>query len=220
MKKLLFILTAALFMSCASEPQSKWVIESDHPDTQVVETETGLELAAAGGLTAWYKEPIKGNYRITYTATQPMAGNPCDRLSDLNCFWAAQDPQHADDFFFRSEWREGKFAHYNTLNLFYVGFGGNDNGTTRFRRYFGDKYGQDASIVKPLIKEYSDPQHLLVAGHEYKIEIVCKDNLTTYSMDGEEMFRHELTPGMGDGWFGVRLWKNYTIIKDFKIEQL
>ena len=34
-------------------------------------------------------------------------------------------------------WRNGEFKNYNTLDLYYVGYGGNDNGTTRFREYHG-----------------------------------------------------------------------------------
>ena len=40
-------------------------------------------------------------------------------------------PRHPDDFFARSAWRNGEFKNYNTLDLYYVGYGGNDNGTTR-----------------------------------------------------------------------------------------
>lgn len=53
-----------------------------------------------------------------------MQGGKYDRLSDLNCFWAANDPKYPDDLFARSQWRDGIFKNYNTLNLFYVGYGG------------------------------------------------------------------------------------------------
>ena len=68
-----------------------------------------------------------------------------DRLSDLNCFWGADDPRHPDDFFARSAWRNGEFKNYNTLDLYYVGYGGNDNGTTRFREYRGGHIREVAS---------------------------------------------------------------------------
>ena len=51
-----------------------------------------------------------------------MQGGKYDRLSDLNCFWAANDPKYPDDLFARSQWRDGIFKNYNTLNLFYVGY--------------------------------------------------------------------------------------------------
>ena len=86
-----------------------------------------------------------------------------DRLSDLNCFWAANDPKYPDDLFARSQWRDGIFKNYNTLNLFYVGYGGNDNSTTRFRRYKGEYFGVADDKVKPLLKEYTDASHLLLS---------------------------------------------------------
>ena len=91
-----------------------------------------------------------------------MKGGKYDRLSDLNCFWAANDPKNPDNLFARSEWRNGVFKNYNTLDLFYVGYGGNDNSTTRFRRYNGKYYGVADDKVKPLLREYTDTSHLLI----------------------------------------------------------
>lgn len=78
----------------------------------------------------------------------------------MNCFWGADDPRHPDDFFARSAWRNGEFKNYNTLDLYYVGYGGNDNGTTRFREYHGEYYGVDDAKIKPILKEYTDAAHL------------------------------------------------------------
>ena len=54
---------------------------------------------------------------------------------------------------------------------FYVGYGGNDNTTTRFRRYYGQFYDIDEARINPLIKEYTDPVHLLKPNRWYHIRI-------------------------------------------------
>ena len=109
-----------------------------------------------------------------------------------NCFWAANDPKYPDDLFARSQWRDGIFKNYNTLNLFYVGYGGNDNSTTRFRRYKGEYYGVADDKVKPLLKEYTDASHLLVPNQWYEIRIRVEKGITTYSVNDEELFRYTL----------------------------
>ena len=175
---------------------------------------------APEGLTLWYPEPLSGDYRIRYDATVVIGSGAHDRLADLNCFWAASDPQHPDDFFARSAWRAGTFARYNSLNLFYVGYGGNDNTTTRFRKYHGRRFGAPADEVKPLLGQYTDTAHLLRPNRPLRIEITVAGGRTTYAADGEVLFSRELAPGEGDGYFGLRLLANHTLIANFGIERL
>lgn len=100
-----------------------WVVE-DHSDKAVFQTRGDtIEISTPKGLTLWYKPRLTGDYEITYSACMPMDGDPNDRLSDLNCFWGANDPQHLDNLFSRSEYRHGIFQRYKTLTLFYVGYG-------------------------------------------------------------------------------------------------
>ena len=119
-----------------------------------------------------------------------MQGGKYDRLSDLNCFWAANDPKYPDDLFARSQWRDGIFKNYNTLNLFYVGYGGMIIQPTRFRRYKGEYYGVADDKVKPLLKEYTDAPHLLVPNQWYEIRIRVEKGITTYSVNDAELFRY------------------------------
>ena len=95
--------------------------------------------------------------------------------------------------------RNGVFKNYNTLDLFYVGYGGNDNSTTRFRRYNGKYYGVADDKVKPLLREYTDTSHLLVPNQWYQISIRVQKGVTTYSVNGEELFRYSITGSEGDG---------------------
>lgn len=212
---LLFLLTG-LLSACGEPPM--WVVE-DQTDTAVI-TQRGdtTEIVAPSGLTLWHPQHLSGDYRISYTARMIIDGGAHDRLSDLNCFWAARDPKNPEKFFTRTLWRDGIFHNYNSLDLFYVGFGGNENTTTRFRRYYGEHFGVKNAEVKPLIAEYTDSTHLLSPNRDYHIVISVAANRTSYSVNGEELFTRTLKPGEGEGYFGLRLLENHTLIYGFKIE--
>ena len=194
--------SVVLFAQHTSSFVKQWKIEDESHALQIIEHADTLELIVPGGLTLWSSQRLTGDYEISYHICMVMKGGRHDRLSDLNCFWAANDPKHPDGLFARSQWRNGVFKNYNTLNLFYVGYGGNDNSTTRFRRYRGEYYGIADDKVKPLLKEYTDTPHLLVP---------------TYAVNGEELFRYILTGNEGDGHFGLRLLQNHVLFTGFKV---
>ena len=198
----------------------QWKIEDASHALQIIERADTLELIVPDGLTMWYRQRLAGDYEISYRICMVMQGGKYDRLSDLNCFWAANDPKYPDDLFARSQWRDGIFKNYNTLNLFYVGYGGNDNSTTRFRRYKGEYYGVADDKVKPLLKEYTDAPHLLVPNQWYEIRIRVEKGITTYSVNDAELFRYVLTGDEGDGHFGLRLLQNHVLFTDFKVTTL
>lgn len=195
---------------------TRWRAEDESGKLQTVMHGDTLELVVPGGLTFWYDERLTGEYEVSYRVCLLMQGGATDRLSDLNCFWAANDPLYPNDLHARATWRNGVFKRYNTLNLFYVGFGGNHNTTTRFRRYRAAYYGVDDEQVKPLIGEYTDAPHLLAPNRWYAITIRVADGYTTYAVDGEVLFRCALQPGWGDGHFGLRLLQNHLLMTDFK----
>lgn len=217
MKRFAILLSSVLTVGCGGS--ATWIAEDETGGATLAERGDTLEITAPAGLTLWYATPLRGSYRIVYEATVLVEGGPHDRLADLNCFWAASDPEHAEDFFARSEWRGGIFARYNSLDLLYVGYGGNENSTTRFRRYYGQRFGAPADEVKPLIGEYTDAGHLLVANRPLRIEIAVTGDRTSYSVNGEELFSRKLAPGEGDGYFGLRLLSNRTRIVGFRIER-
>ena len=157
-----------------------WKVESESPDYKVTFRGDTAEILSPKGLTLWRKEKMSGKVTIEYDACVVVEAEG-DRLSDLNCFWGADDPRHPDDFFARSAWRNGEFKNYNTLDLYYVGYGGNDNGTTRFREYHGEYYGVDDAKIKPILKEYTDAAHLLKPNHWYEVKIRVENGATTYA---------------------------------------
>lgn len=205
-------------LSCPAQnpysPQS-WVVEDASASAVIVFCGDTIEITSPQGLTMWYDKPLSGNYTISYRAKVIMQDGEYDRLSDLNCFWGANDPENPNDIYARKEWRNGKFMLYRTLNLFYVGYGGNNNTSTRFRRYYAERYGQHDDVVRPVIKEYLDPNHLLKPNRWYSVVITADGSHTTFSIDGEELFRTAADYSLTDGYFGLRHLSNHILITDF-----
>lgn len=203
---------------CHSPHKQTWVTEDSSHKASVTESGNQLDIVAPGGLTVWYDKPLSGAYTISYKIKVVMEDGPYDRLSDMNCFWGAKDPEHKDDIHARAKWRDGLFENYCTLSLFYVGYGGNENTTTRFRLYNGELYGQGDEAMRPILKEYTDKRHLLKPNHWYKVKITTDGNTTTYTSDGKLLFSHPVTKGQTDGYFAIRLWRNHVKVKDFMVK--
>jgi hypothetical protein len=116
----------------------QWVVEQQPGGTVTIRDDT-LVIDDAGGCTVWYKPKLTAPVVIRYEARVLSSG----RVSDLNCFWMASDPRR-EDLLAAGHGRDGKFATYDPLRTYYVGYGANDNTTTRFRRY-------DGSGARPLL---------------------------------------------------------------------
>lgn len=197
-----------------------WTAE-DHSGRMELRVEGDtLDIVSPKGVTLWYRPRLEGDYEISYRACVCMQEGPHDRLGDLNCFWGANDPVSPDDLFARGAWRNGIFPRYKTLTLFYVGYGGNNNTTTRFRRYYGAGEDCPDATARPVIREYLDPDHLLHPNRWLHIVIRVEQGMTTYSVDGEELFRLTVEPGACDGHFALRLLENHVRIAGFEVKPL
>lgn len=214
---LLSLLTLAASMSAeptvttatfAAGNLQQWVVEQQ-PGGNVVMEDGALVITDQGGCTVWWKEPITAPVRIRYQVTMSSAG----RVSDMNCFWMATDPDHPDDLFKAGHGRTGKFATYDQLRLYYVGYGGNTNSTTRFRRY-------DGTGARPL-EEQNDlqtPEYLLIPDHTYTIELaVTADGHVSYTRDGEVIYAIDDAEPLLRGWFGFRTVNSTTRVTAFEI---
>ena len=190
----------------ASEFDGHWTVESESPDYSISFKDDYCEIAAPKGLTLWRNEKMSGNVTIEYDACV-VVENENDRLSDLNCFWMASDPR-AEDIWENIDGRGGVFANCASLQLYYVGYGGNWNSTTRFRRYNGEP-------APPIIKEYSDEEHLLQANKWYHIVLKCINGNTSYTIEGNEIFAWTDPDPLTEGWFGFRTTLSRTRIKNF-----
>lgn len=197
----------------AREFNKYWKVESEGPYTMTFRGDTA-EFVAPKGLSVWRKDKMSGRTTIEYDA-QVVTENPDDRLSDLNCFWMATDP-YAKDPFVNLNKRGGKFLNSYTLKLYYLGYGGNHNSTTRFRRYDGDARGVDNPDFRPkIITEYTDADNLLKPGKWYHIKITTDGLRTQYYIDGKRLVDFRDPEPLTEGWFAFRTTLSRTRLTNF-----
>ena len=195
-----------------------WKVESESPDYKVTFIGDTAEIVSPKGLTLWRKEKMNGRVTIEYDACV-VVEKEGDRLSDLNCFWMASDPTYPDNIWKREKWRNGIFLNCYSLQLYYMGYGGNYNSTTRFRRYDGNEAGIADPKIRPAIwKEYTDADHLLKANHWYHIKITNEDNRISYYIDGKQLVDFRDAEPLTEGWFGFRTTLSRTRITNFRYE--
>ncbi len=188
---------------------SQWVVEQQ-PGGRVWIADGKLVIDDIAGCTVWFRPRLVAPVEITYEATVSSTS----RVSDLNCFWMATEPrQPAAAPYSAGHARDGRFAAYDSLRTYYVGYGGNDNHTTRFRRY-------DGLGGRPLL-----PQHdlsakgvLLVPNHPYRITVrITADGRAQWSRDGEVIFDFADPIPLTSGWFAFRTVKSRIEIAHFRV---
>ncbi len=181
-----------------------WRVESESPDYKVSFIGDTCEILSPKGLTLWRKEKMRAGMTVEYDACI-LNEKTDDRLSDLNCFWLASDPKEKD-IWSRAEWRSGIFTRCYTLQMYYLGYGGNHNTTTRFRRYEGDEAGVENADKRPaILKEYTDAPHLLKPNHWYHVKIESSQTgHTRFYIDGECIVDYLDPQPLKEGWFGFR----------------
>lgn len=202
----------------AREFDKHWTIESEAPDYRLtfVGADTA-EIVSPKGLTLWRREKMQGSVVIEYDACVMDEGRPGDRLSDLNCFWMARDPQNPGNIGERARWRSGIFVRCYTLQLYYLGYGGNHNSTTRFRRYDGNPAAIDDASARPaILREYLDADHLLQPNHWYHIRIENSGGRVRYTIDGRTIVDFADPEPLTWGWFGFRTTASRTRIANFR----
>lgn len=192
----------------------RWMVEQMPGGTVKVDAGT-LTIDDAEGCTVWWREKLSAPVVIRYEATVLSVGGAHDRVSDLNCFWMATDPRHPGDMFVAGHGRTGKFADYDALRTYYVGQGGNENTTTRFRRYAG-------SGEKPLLPEHDrrEPPVLLEGNRSYQITLMAlADGTVRYYRDDALIFEFKDPAPLREGWFGFRTVHSRLRIRDFSVSR-
>lgn len=185
-----------------------WIVETNEQDTAgFFITDGQLRLDTETGITCWYKNELSGNILIEYDRTVVVNGGKHDRLSDLNQFWMVTDPQN------KMFTRKGGFREYDSMQMYYVGMGGNYNTTTRMRRY-------DGSGNLLIVGEYKDSFHLLVPNKKYHIMIVVNKGESKFIVDGNEYFSFKDDQPFTRGWFAIRSTKSRQLIDNVKIWRL
>lgn len=188
-----------------------WVAEMQKPGS--VSADNGvLDIDVPAGLTLWFRSELHGPVLISYDATVISAGGPNDRVSDLNCFWMATDPSSPRDIF--AHQRSGFFPAYDSLQTYYVGVGGHDNTTTRFRRY-----GQNS---RPLRTEddLRSPDVLLVPNQSQHIRLIADGRFVEFYRDNKRLFNFVDPEPYTEGWFGLRTTRSHLRISNFRIFRL
>lgn len=187
---------------------TNWVIETTPLKGSSVFIQKGkLVLDTENGVTLWYKQKLKGNFEIEYTRTVIMDSGHNDRLSDLNQFWMATDPQN------KMFSRKGGFKEYDSLQMYYVGMGGNYNTTTRMRRY-------DGNGELRIVEEYKDSLHLLKPNASYQIKISFVNGTSKFFVNGELFFAFTDAQPFTEGWFALRSTKSRQVIDNVKVWKL
>ena len=198
-----------------------WKIESESPLYKVTFKGDTADIISPKGLTLWRKEKLRSDIIIEYDACVAIESEG-DRLSDLNCFWMASDPKSPESIWKREKWRGGIFERCYSLQLYYLGYGGNNNTTTRFRRYQGNEEGvKDPKCRPSIIMEYKDDSHLLKPNHWYHIKIMNRNNRVSFFIDGKCIVDYNDAKPLKEGWFGFRTTLSHTKITNFRysIEQ-
>jgi rhamnogalacturonan endolyase len=202
--------TSLLFQDAFTKMHSEqWIIETQKAMPAKVFVEAGyLIIDAEKDATVWLNKKLIGNLLIDFYRKVIMENGLHDRLSDLNFFWMAGDPKNSNLFT-----RKGLFREYDSLLLYYAGIGGNDNTTTRFRKYKGN--GE-----KSILSEYTDAAHLLQPNTEYHFQIIVKDGLTQCWVDDQLYFSYQDPDPIHEGYFGFRTTKSRQSVSKLKIYQI
>jgi hypothetical protein len=183
-----------------------WVIEQQ-PGGTVRTSDGALVIDDARGCTVWFRPKLQAPVRIRYTVTMSSQS----RVSDMNCFWMASDPRQPD-LFAPGHTRDGTFGSYDSLRTYYVGYGGNANTTTRFRRY-------DGTGARPLLPGHDrgEPPFLLRPDQRYTIELLAEGTRVQYRRDGEVIFDVTDSEPLSSGWFGFRTIHSRMIVDEFEV---
>ncbi|QMV67868.1 methyltransferase [Sphingobacterium paramultivorum] len=190
---------------------NRWIIELEYPDKSHVEASNeGLVIDSYGGATLWLDTLLTGDYLIQYEREISIDKGENKRLSDLNQFWLAQEPHNE----IKLKPRDGRLDSYNDLILFYVGIGGNNNSTTRFRRY-------DGSGERILLAEKNEKPFLLEPGRTDTIStwVRASKKQTEVWMNGRRLFVEEGIQNT-KGYFGLRLTASRQVIKWLTLTKL
>ena len=192
----------------------QWRVEAEAP-ARVTAHQGLLDIDAPAGVTLWFLPRLEGRIAIEYEAKAVFAGGAHDRVSDLNCFWMAQDPAASEGNALAHP-RSGKFEDYDELQTYYVGLGGNGNSTTRFRRYVGTRG------VRPLLPENDrrGAEDMLTANRWQRIRLTADGGRIGFCRDGRQLFAFDDPHPLTGGHFALRTTASHLRLRHFTVSRL
>lgn len=214
----LWMVLAVSTTAFAQQLPKGWTVASESKDYSVRTLHDTIEVTAPKGFTLWYDKQLKAPVVIEYDACVMNEGKAGDRLSDLNCFWMASlgektigDPRKAS----------ARFADSYAMKTYYLGYGGNYNTTTRFRRYNGDRRGIENEQFRPaIITEYTDARHLNQPNRWRHIRLTTDEaGHVTYEIDGEKLVDYNDPNPLTAGWFGLRTTESRIRMANFRVSK-
>ena len=219
----IFLSCLILILSTPLARSHRWTVEAESGGHVEWLADGTADIHTPGGLTLWCNTRLSGNVTIDYDAR--ILSDV--RVSDLNCFWMA-----GEDALKKAKERGGKFLNSYALSMYYMGYGGNHNTTTRFRRYDGDARGIADPLYRPaILREYTDSAHLLKGDCWYHIRLEQHDGRIRYyikeltnpadTVMGRE---HCLVDFLDiapytEGYFGFRTTLSHAQMKNFSVVQ-
>ena len=200
------------FLYAAFAHSQTWKVEAEDASSTVTWKGGTATIVAPKGLTLWCEDMMEGNVVIEYEAR--IVGDKrfrdekgLVRVSDMNCFWMAD----------RYGGYGGRFVDNYALSTYYVGYGGNWNTTTRFRRYSGDARGVKSEEHRPaVLKEYTDERHLLEKDKWYKVRLEQRDGHAMCWVDGKLLVDYVDPQPLASGYFGFRTTMAVAQMRNFR----
>jgi hypothetical protein len=191
---------------------SNWISQFEKPESTIEIKDGMMEIDTKRGCTVWFTKKLNSPLIIEYDAVMIDNGGKNDRVSDLNCFWMASDPNNKEDSAEKIFRLNGSLGNYNYLKLYYVGFGGRNNTTTRFRRYPGDG-------SRPMLPEHdlSAPQYLLTGNTVNHIKIINYHGIVQYYRNNQLVFDFYDTEPLSSGYYGLRTTINHMTFDNFRV---
>ena len=207
MKRISVVLIIFLVWHAACCAAAKgWRVEAEKGGYVKWLGDSVADIHAPGGLTLWNTQKMQGNVVIEYDAR--IVND--ERVSDLNCFWMASGGA-----------KSGRFVDYYAQTMYYMGYGGNYNKTTRFRRYNGDARGIEQPEYRPaILREYTDEVHMIKPDHWYHIRLEQIEGRVKYIIDGECLVDFIDLHPLTEGFFGFRTTLAHAQLKGFSYRQL
>lgn len=191
---------------------SKWISQFEKPNSTIQIKDGMMDVDSERGCTVWFDEKLEGPLVIEYDAIVIDKGGKHDRVSDLNCFWMASDPKNPNDFHKNIHLQKGGLGDYNYLKLYYVGFGGRHNTTTRLRRYPGDG-------TRPMLPEHdlNTEESPLIGNAVNHIKIINYKGIVQYYRNNQLIFNFKDSEPLTSGYFGLRTTMNHVAMDHFKV---